>query len=430
VVSRNVSGMKLEIGRVLPDQLQHLVSFNEGSYAQPELNGSFGEDHIVERFQETRMFPRTGPGEAHYEGVDLGQYLKEGKHGIFLLHLSAYKPDAAKKADASQGAEGDADAESGDESSSDNSGDQAVAPDSRLVVVTDLGMLAKSALDGSRAVFVQSIQTGQPVGGASVSVLAVNGQTLFTQTSSADGVAQFPSLNGLDHEKRPVMYIVTKGDDLSFLPIKGQGRKLDYSRFDIGGEANPTTEGELSAYLFSDRGIYRPGDLFHIGMIVRTASWAHSPSGIPLQAEIVDSRGIAVKRQPVSVDGSGFAELAYTPAETAPTGTWTINLYIVGKSSDETAIGSTTISVKEFLPDSMSVKAGLSAHVANGWVGPNRLKGLVDARNLFGTPAANRRVEASLTLNPTFPAFQNWADYKFYDLRHAKDGYTTQLQDQ
>ncbi len=35
--------------------------------------------------------------------------------------------------------------------------------------------------------------------------------------------------------------------------------------------------GELSAYLFSDRGIYRPGDLFHIGMIVRTASWARSP---------------------------------------------------------------------------------------------------------------------------------------------------------
>ena len=191
VVSRNVSGMKLEIGRVLPDQLQHLVSFNEGSYAQPELNGSFSEDHIVERFQETRVFPLTGPGEAHYEGVDLGQYLKEGKHGIFLLHLSAYKPDAAKKADASQGAEGDADEDSGDESSSDNTDGHAVAPDSRLVVVTDLGMLAKRTLDGSRDVFVQSIRTGQPVGGASVSVLALNGQTLFAQTTSADGVAPY-----------------------------------------------------------------------------------------------------------------------------------------------------------------------------------------------------------------------------------------------
>ena len=68
----------------------------------------------------------------------------------------------------------------------------------------------------------------------------------------------------------------------------------------------------------------------------------------------------------------------------------------------------------------------LSAHVADGWVKPDALKGLVDAHNLFGTPAANRRVEATLTLNPTFPAFRNWPDYQFYDVRHAKDGYTTQ----
>ena len=424
VVSRNVPGMKLEIGRVLPDQLQHLVSFNEGTYAKPELNSSFSEDHIVERFQETRGFPKGEPGAAHYEGIDLGQYLKEGRHGVFLLHLSVYNPAAKKAA-------GNADGASSDDSSDDSAGDEGGddPTDARLVVVTDLGMLAKRALDGSRDVFVQSIRTGQPVGGASVSVLALNGQTLFTEPSSPDGAVHFPTLKGLKHEMRPVMYVVSKGDDLSFLPIDGEDRKLDYSRFDVGGEANATSEGELSAYLFSDRGIYRPGDLFHIGMIVRTASWAKSPAGIPLQAEIVDPRGITVKKMPVSVDASGFTELAYTPSETAPTGTWTVNLYIVGKDNDETAIGSTTVSVKEFIPDSMKVDATLSAHIADGWVKPDALKGIVDVHNLFGTPAANRRVEAMLTLNPTFPAFRNWADYRFYDLRHAKDGYTTQLED-
>jgi alpha-2-macroglobulin len=431
VVSRNVPGMKLEIGRVLPDQLQHLVSFNDGTFTKPDLSGRLGEDHIVERFEQTREFPPGNPGDAHYEGVDLGQYLKDGKHGVFLLHLTTYKP-AAKTDDTTSGSDDAASDDSGDESSSDDSsGDNSDPSDTRLVVITDLGMLAKRALDGSRDVFVQSIHTGQPVGGATVSVIAVNGETLYTDTSSADGVVHFPTLKGLEHEKKPVMYVVKKGDDLSFLPISGSDRELDYSRFDIGGEANATSQGQLSAYLFSDRGIYRPGDLFHIGMIVRTADWAQSPAGVPLQAEIVDPRGLTVKKQPVAVDASGFTELDYTPAETAPTGTWTVNLYIVGKNPDdnETAIGSTTVSVKEFLPDSMKVDAGLSAHVADGWVKPDGLKGVVDVHNLFGTPAADRRVEASLTLNPTFPAFRNWADYNFYDLRHAKDGYTTQLQD-
>ncbi len=418
VVSRNVPGMKLEIGRVLPDQLQHLVNFNEGTYAKPDLSYKIGEDNIVEHFEQTRIIPKGDPGAAHYEGLDLGQYLKDGKHGVFLLHLSVYTPPAASKDDTSADSDEDGD-------SSNSGGDTS---DSRLVVLTDLGLLSKRALDGSRDVFVQSIHTGDPVAGAVVSVIALNGETLYSETSGADGTVHFPNLKGLVHEKKPVMLVVHKGDDLSFLPLAGEDRKLDYSRFDVGGESNPTSEGQLSAYLFSDRGIYRPGDLFHIGMIVRTANWAQRPAGIPLKAQIVDPRGVTVRTLPVSVDASGMAELAYKTSETSFTGTWTVNLMMVGKE-DSPAIGSTTVSVKEFLPDSMKVDATLSAHIADGWVRPNGMKGIVDVRNLFGTPAANRKVEASLTLNPTFPSFGAWPDYHFFDLRHAKDGYTTKLQD-
>jgi uncharacterized protein YfaS (alpha-2-macroglobulin family) len=411
VVSRNLPGMKLEVGRVLPDQLQHLVSLNNGTYAHPDLSSQFNEDRIVERFQEKHPFPAGKPGDAHYEGLDLGQYLTSGKRGVFLLRLMAWDPAKDKK---------------GEEDNNTNS----EASDSRLIVVTDLGLLAKRALDGSRDVFVQSIRTGRPVAGASVSIMAINGQTLFTETSSADGVVHFPTLKGLNREKRPVMYVVRQGEDMSFLPVEDMDRRLDYSRFDVGGEVNAANAGQLSGDLFSDRGIYRPGDRFHIGVIVRTASWAQSPVGVPLRAEVVDPRGVSVKRQAVTVDASGFQELDYAPAETAPTGTWTINLYILNKNGyEERSIGSTTVSVKEFLPDSMKVDAGLSEHVADGWVKPGALKGLVDVHNLFGTPAANRRIEATLTLNPTFPAFRNWADYHFYDVRHAKDGYTTKLQD-
>ena len=55
-------------------------------------------------------------------------------------------------------------------------------------------------------------------------------------------------------------------------------------------------------------------------------------------------------------------------------------------------IGSTTVQVKEFLPDRMKVDAKLSQQVIEGWVKPKGLKGIVDAQNLFGTPAEKRRV--------------------------------------
>jgi uncharacterized repeat protein (TIGR01451 family) len=170
----------------------------------------------------------------------------------------------------------------------------------------------------------------------------------------------------------------------------------------------------------------------HVGMVVRAASWARSPAGVPLQAEIVDPRGMTVKRQPVSVDASGFTDVQYSTADTALTGTWTINLYVVknGKVKDGDApIGSTTVMVKEFLPDQMKVQARLSSQSLNGWVKPDGLKGVVDAQNLFGTPAQNRRVAASLTLRPMLPAFANWPGWHFFDARQAKDDADQALQD-
>ena len=444
VVSRNMPGMRVEIGRVLPDQLQHLVSLNQGNYSHPELPYDFDESHIVERYEIKRAFPKTDPGQAHYEGVDLGQYLQEGRRGVFWLHLAGYDPAAAAKRAAAAakaralaqqglapapGQSAGAPAAAGSvQTDADDDGD-ASPRDDRLIVVTDLGMLVKRALDGSQDVFVQSIRTGQPVGGASVAVLAVNGQTLYTQATGADGVVHFPSLKGLEREKKPALYVVSKGGDLSFLPIGSYDRQLDYSRFDVGGEANAANLGQLGGYLFSDRGIYRPGDTFHIGLIVRAADWARNVAGIPLEADIVDPRGVTVKQVPLAMDASGFGELAYTPAETAPTGTWAVNLYIVRGGKADAQIGSTTVQVKEFLPDRMKVAAKLSQQVAEGWVKPDQLKGLVDAQNLFGTPAADRQVEASLTLRPAWPAFHSWPDYHFYDVRRAKEGYEENLAD-
>ena len=49
--------------------------------------------------------------------------------------------------------------------------DLATTRDTRMVVVTDLGLLVKESLDGSQDVFVQSMATGEPVAGATVDVI-------------------------------------------------------------------------------------------------------------------------------------------------------------------------------------------------------------------------------------------------------------------
>jgi len=432
VVARNVPGMELEIARVLPDQLQHLVSFNRGTYAKPELY-SFSPDQITERFVQKTPFAAGDPVKAHYEGVDLGKYLGSGasaKRGVFLLKLAKLKPEEkAKSADEQDDAQNvDAgDGESDTEGEPADNADESGVGDSRLIVVTDLGVIAKKALDGSQDVFVQSIHTGAPVDGVTVDVVGRNGQTLFSQTTDRDGHVRFDTLAAFTREKAPTMYVVRKGDDESFLPVLEHDRVLDYSRFDIGGEPNARSSGKLSAYLFSDRGIYRPGDTFHVGLIVRAADWAKKLAGIPLQSEITDARGVVVESHKFKLPDGGFDEISYTTQEAAPTGAWSVNLYIVKDGKPDAQIGSVNVQIKEFLPDRMKAQARLSKNVVEGWIKPDDLKAEVELQNLFGTPAQNRRVEATLSLAPYFPSFRNYEGYRFFDPQHAKEGYSEPL---
>ncbi|MGO1073248.1 alpha-2-macroglobulin family protein [Lysobacter sp. CA199] len=412
VVSRNVPAARLEIARVLPEQIQHLVFNNSGSYAKPTFY-NLAADSLVEREEKRLTLPADNPAKAHYEGVDLGQYLKPNRRGVFLLSLRDLSEDDAKR--------------TAEETLADDAGSE---EDSRLVVLTDLGIVVKQAMDGRRDVFVQSLSNGSPVAGVRVRAVARNGETLIEAETDASGRAQIPSLKGFKREKEPAMLTVSQGEDYSFLPIDDYRRKLDYSRFDIGGEPNDLEAGALNAFLFSDRGLYRPGDTINIGMIVRAADWKRPLTGLPLEWEFTDPRGNVAKRQKLQLSEQGFESASFAPSESAPSGTWQVQLFLLGRDDQRTTIGSTSVQVREFAPDTMKVAAKLSADNPKGWIKPEQLSATVTAENLFGTPAQQRRVEGTMVLRPYFPSFAQYPGYQFFDPQRAKEGYDEALSDQ
>jgi len=411
IVSRNVPNARLEIARVLPEQLQHLAFANQGDYARPYLEG-IEADSLVERVEKRMRLPAGNPAKAHYEGVDLGEFLKPSRRGVFMLSLRTLSESDSERPSA--------------ETLADDVGEE---QDQRLVVLTDLGIIVKKSLDGSRDVFVQSLAQGSPVAGAQVRVIARNGETLVEAGTDGNGRARLPSLDDFKREKRPVMLSITQGDDFSFLPIDDSGRVLDYSRFDIGGEPNDIEAGTLNAFLFSDRGLYRPGDTINLGMIVRAADWKRPLTGLPLELVLSDPRGTVARRQRLKLGSVGFESFNYTPADSAPSGTWEANLYLIGKDDRRTAIGSTSVQVREFAPDTLRVRAQFSSENPQGWIKPEDLSATVSVENLFGTPAQQRRVAATMVLRPAFPSFPAYPDYRFFDPQRAKEGYDEALSD-
>ena len=406
VFARDIEAVRFVIGRVVPDDINHLVTQTRGDIKSPEFqNYDFNEENISERFTEIRVLGQGEQGKAQYTTFDFSRYLKTEKYtnrGMFFLKVESWDPKNKK-----------------------TTGKR----DKRLILITDLGVLVKDSADGTHDVFVQSIQTGHPVSGARVDILGKNGVPVFGADTDAEGRAQFPKLTDFEHEKAPTVYLVRKGSDISFLPYERSERKLNFSRFDIGGVVTEGAADRLDAYLFSDRGIYRPGDEFHVGIIVKSANWRRQLAGIPLEASIMDSRGLEVKRQKISLSASGFEEVKYQTEDTSPTGRYTTNLYIVKDKKRGTLLGSASVRVEEFLPDRLKISTKLSQDRKEGWVSPTGLKGMVNLMNLYGTPAVNHRVAAEVTLAPSSPAFKQYQDYIFFDPSKAETSFVEPLPD-
>ncbi|MBL8633022.1 MAG: alpha-2-macroglobulin [Myxococcales bacterium] len=403
---RDIDSVRVEIGRVLPSQLQHLISQNTGSFQNPDFsNYRFTSDNITERFSDEIEMPSLGHGKAQYAAVNLGKYFDrkgESRLGLFFLKVEGWDPK--KKEPTGQS-------------------------DQRLILLTDLGVLVKDNVDHSHDVFVQSLKTGDPIKGATVEVIGKNGVAIQTATTDAEGHASFPKLSDFVRERAPLAYQVSKGADLSFLPYGRHDRYLDFSRFPIDGIHDAEKPQGLQAFLFSDRGIYRPGDEIRVGLIVKSQDWKQKLSGVPLELSIDDARGVTVRKEKIRLSDAGFEEIRHQTLEASATGTWNVNVHIVKDGQVGGLLGSVAVRVQEFLPDRLKISTRLSKESVEGWVSPEGLKARVQLQNLFGTPAENRRVKATLMLSPTLPSFSKFREYQFYDPAQAKEPLTENLEE-
>ncbi len=403
--ARGLTGAHVEIARLLPHQLHHLVDQNDGNFAQPYLSDRYF-DRLVERMSKDIALPSGDPSKNQYGHVDFNDYLSAegGRRGVFVVRLSS-RQYAHRSTFSHQSTEGDL----------------------RFIVVTDLGLIAKRSADGSHDVFVQSIGSGLPVAGARVEVIGRNGLPVAEAAADADGRAHFAGLNELARERAPLMYVVSHGNDLSFLPVNDGSRVLDYSRFDVGGIREAGIQNRLQGYLFTDRGLYRPGETAHLGMIVRSADWGTALQGMPLELLVHDPRGMTVMRETFKLDADGFEARDFTTGDVAPTGTYQATLNLVGRQNRRTRLGGVSFNVREFEPDRMKLALTLSNTTVAGWLKPEQVRASVRAMHLFGAPASDRRVVGELFLSPAQVAFARYPDYRFRVDDQLKQAVTEQV---
>ncbi|MEY2537397.1 MAG: alpha-2-macroglobulin [Verrucomicrobiota bacterium] len=393
--SRGLRAVEYEIARVATAQINHLVSQTEGKFQHPhfQVHDLFNEENISRIALERQSIALENKWKANYSAFDFSEHLRKpddggSERGLFFLTARGWDPAKKKSIKA--------------------------VKDSRFLLVTDIGILMKKNADGSHDIFLMSIKEGKPMANVSVDLLGKNGIPLQSGKSDENGRCSFLSVEQSIHEKTPVAFVARNGDDVSFIPYARDDRQLNFSRFDVDGAESVLPE-ELDAFVFTERGIYRPGDEMHIGLVVKQRNWHGQLKGLPLETEVLDARGHAVQTKKTNLPETAFTEFTYQTANESPTGVYTVNVYLMKNSRRSTLLGSTTASVKEFLPDRMKIETRLSQNAAHGWANPRDMHASIVLANLYGTPASDRRVTGRLELAPTAFRFPEFRDYIFFD---------------
>ncbi|MDY0241671.1 MAG: alpha-2-macroglobulin [Rhodospirillaceae bacterium] len=287
---------------------------------------------------------------------------------------------------------------SGDDADRDSDGDYhdtAV----QWVVRSDLGLTSFSGGDGL-SIVVRSLASAKPVAGVRLTLIARNNDELAQAVTGSDGIARFdPGLMRGPGGAAPAMVMAYAGEDFNFIDL----RRVVFDLSDRGVSGRDVPRG-ADAFLYADRGIYRPGETVHLTALLRNQT-ADALTGRSLVLKVHRPDGREYRRFVVPDAGGGAGTLDLELPKAAPRGGWEITAHADPEGS---AIGRLDIDVQDFVPQRLAVDIEEK---------PEQLEPGADialpiaVRFLYGAPAAGLTGEGTVTVeaDPSpFPAYKGY----------------------
>ena len=289
-----------------------------------------------------------------------------------------------------------------------------------LVQVTNLGISVKDSPQNT-LIWVTRLDTAAAVAGARVSIVREDGRTAWTGTTGADGIAMAPEMR-LRNPRNwyELAFIVTaeKDGDVAYTASDWNDGVKPWefgSRFDLD-EADPLLRGTV----FTDRGVYKPGEEVHFKAILRS----NSPAGVRLLPEgsavaitVRDARDKVIDERTVKLTGWSTAEWTLTLPEDGTLGGYSIRAILESdrvKKDPARAPGADEYDYRDW---KRTVHGGFLVaayrrpdfRVDVTLTGQSRIAGdplsaVVSARYLFGAPMMNRPARWAFTRSPVFNA--------------------------
>lgn len=282
----------------------------------------------------------------------------------------------------------------------------------RWLVETDMALTTLSGPDGLTVV-ARSLAKAAPLSGARVVLVAHDSGTLGEAKTDGDGIARFPIglLRGKGGARPALVEAFVGGPSLipfASKPADFAALSLDRAAFDFSARGADGREdpGPLDAFVYTERGIYRPGETVHAALVLRDGqirtTAVENVAAVVRRSDGVEAAHLTLKLSA----GAGAVDIPISAA--APRGEWRIDLYVAG---GDVIVGSGTFEVQDFVPERLKVTIGkppVPALVAG------RTATLpVEARFLYGAAAADLPAGGEVRLERDSKPFAKWTDFAF-----------------
>ena len=260
-------------------------------------------------------------------------------------------------------------------------------PAAHWVIATDIALTSMTGSDGLH-VFARSLATALPLPGVKIRLIATGLDTLGEQVTDASGGVVFPAALLAGSRANSAATIEAFGDGGNFAFQDLTRPAFDLSDRGVSGRAAPTG---LQAFVYAERGIYRPGETVNVVALLRDRV-GNAVDGQPLKIILRRPDGVAERSfvLPPATAG-GFLQQVKLSASAAR-GNWTFEAYV-----DPTAppIGQLQVDVEDFLPQQLKVT--LASRLQ--WMKASQpLTAALDGDFLYGAPAAGLHTQGDLAV--------------------------------
>ncbi|HEY1955984.1 MAG TPA: MG2 domain-containing protein [Polyangiaceae bacterium] len=274
----------------------------------------------------------------------------------------------------------------------------------QVVSLTDLAITAKMSKFGS-LVWVTSLSTGKPVGGAQIAIGLLKKDDQRTFVTDDSGVALVPpdafapiketrsSGWGGDYATPDADWVIvaSKGDDWTYQRVEESPSFLR-----AAPNVDLAASKEWQGTVFADRGVYRPGETVKLAAVLRQAD-ARGLSvvgGRDVRVTVDDGQGDKVFESRAKLDAFGGLAIDAPLPKTAHLGSATATLTLASSRSSFT----TSFLVADFKPVEFAVTAGADNH---DLVRGDRAHFTVHGEYLFHAPMAEAATHDSAVRSVT-----------------------------